>query len=37
MRTSSRPGLAILVTGTDLNVGKTYIATGLARMLRTQG
>lgn len=37
MRTSSRPGQAILVTGTDLNVGKTYIATGLARMLRVRG
>ncbi len=37
MRTSSRPGKAILVTGTDLNVGKTYIATGLARMLRHRG
>jgi dethiobiotin synthetase len=37
MRPTNRPGQAILVTGTDLNVGKTYIATGLARMMKHKG
>lgn len=34
---SSRPGLAVLVTGTDMGVGKTYVASGLARLLRKRG
>lgn len=34
---SSSPGLALLVTGTDMGVGKTYVAAGLARLLRDRG
>lgn len=37
MSQSSSPGLAVLVTGTDLGVGKTYVAAGLARLLRDRG
>ena len=32
-----KPGIAILVTGTALNVGKTFVASGLARSLRSRG
>lgn len=32
-----KPGIAILVTGTALGVGKTFVTTGLARSLRGRG
>jgi len=37
MPASSTPGIALLVTGTDMGVGKTYVAAGLARLLRERG
>lgn len=37
MSRSDSPGLALLVTGTDLGVGKTYVAAGLARLLKDRG
>lgn len=37
MSQSSTPGLALLVTGTDMGVGKTFVAAGLARLLRDRG
>jgi len=33
----SKVGKAILITGTDVSVGKTFVATGLAAMLRERG
>ncbi|RKZ16468.1 dethiobiotin synthase [bacterium] len=32
-----KPAVAVLITSTDLFVGKTYVATGLARALRQRG
>ena len=37
MSPSNTPGLALLVTGTDMGVGKTYVAAGLAHLLRDRG
>jgi dethiobiotin synthase len=37
MSPSQDPGVAILVTGTDLGVGKTFVAAGLARLMRERG
>jgi dethiobiotin synthetase len=33
----SKPGQAILITGTDVGVGMTFVASGLAALLREQG
>ena len=37
MSQPNSPGIALLVTGTDMGVGKTYVAAGLARLLRDRG
>ena len=37
MSTATKQGAAILITGTDLGVGKTFVATGLAHLLRKRG
>lgn len=37
MSPSNTPDVALLVTGTDMGVGKTYVAAGLAHLLRDEG